>query len=124
MPDAQANLQAILRSPTYLLAEVDTEFLARPELRPVRLQLELLKPEMALVEQGVRSTIVLFGGTQIIERVAAQQRLDAAAAALKVSPQQAHKVNTSRLSMTVTSSQLEAPDVCRCSVLRQKFTAG
>ncbi|MDP6717392.1 MAG: prepilin peptidase, partial [Pirellulaceae bacterium] len=46
------NLQAILNSPTYHLAELDTDFLQRDELRPVRMQLELLKPEMALEEQG------------------------------------------------------------------------
>ena len=59
--DELKNLEAILHSPSYRLAEQDTEFLRRPELRPVRLQLELLKPEMMLEEQLVRSTIVVFG---------------------------------------------------------------
>lgn len=84
---AEQNLKAILSSPTYKLAEMDTDFLARPELRPVRLQLELLKPEMALHEQKVLSTIVLFGGTQVIERPAAERRLAAATKALEVEPQ-------------------------------------
>ncbi|MFQ5438270.1 MAG: lysine decarboxylase, partial [Paracoccaceae bacterium] len=53
------------RSPTYRLAFNDPEFLCREELRPVRLQLELLKPEMELEEAGVVSTIVLFGGARI-----------------------------------------------------------
>lgn len=53
------------RSPTYALAFADDEFLCRPELRPVRLQLELLKPEMALDEAGIDSTIVMFGGARI-----------------------------------------------------------
>lgn len=53
------------RSPSYRLAFADTAFLTREELRPVRLQLELLKPQMELDEQGVRSTIVLFGGARI-----------------------------------------------------------
>ena len=72
------DINAILDSPSYRLAEVDTEFLQRPELRPVRLQLELLKPEMLLEENRIRSTIVVFGGTQIIEREQAQLRLDEA----------------------------------------------
>ncbi len=53
------------RSPAYRLAFADDDFLCRPELRPVRLQLELLKPEMALNEENIASTIVLFGGARI-----------------------------------------------------------
>ncbi len=67
----EANLRAILGSPTYKLAEQDTALLARDELRPVRLQLELLKPEMTFNEQGIRSTVVVFGSTKIIEPTAA-----------------------------------------------------
>jgi len=55
------------RSPTYRLAWSDEEFLTRRELRPVRLQLELLKPEMTLAERGIRSTVILFGGARIPE---------------------------------------------------------
>lgn len=53
------------RSPAYRLAFADEDFLCRDALRPVRLQLELLKPEMLLDEQGIESTIVLFGGARI-----------------------------------------------------------
>ena len=56
-------------SPTYRLAFADDDFLCREELRPVRLQLELLKPEMALEELGITSTIVLFGGARIPDPV-------------------------------------------------------
>jgi hypothetical protein len=49
----------------YRLAFADPEFLMREELRPVRLQLELLKPELLMTEYGVESTIVLFGGARI-----------------------------------------------------------
>ncbi len=55
------------RAPAYRLAFSDDDFLCRDELRPVRLQLELLKPEMMLDEAGVKSTIVLFGGARIPE---------------------------------------------------------
>ncbi|MCB1390877.1 MAG: TIGR00730 family Rossman fold protein [Rhodobacteraceae bacterium] len=61
-------------SPTYRLAFADDDFLCRDELRPVRLQLELLKPEMAMNEAGVRSTVVLFGGA----RIPAPERKDSA----------------------------------------------
>ncbi|WP_299147469.1 TIGR00730 family Rossman fold protein [uncultured Tateyamaria sp.] len=53
------------RSPAYGLAFADDEFMCRDELRPVRLQLELLKPEMLMNEAGIESTIVLFGGARI-----------------------------------------------------------
>ncbi|XDA98298.1 TIGR00730 family Rossman fold protein [Sulfitobacter sp. LCG007] len=53
------------RSPAYRLAFMDEDFMCRQELRPVRLQLELLKPEMELDAHGIRSTIVLFGGARV-----------------------------------------------------------
>ncbi len=53
------------RSPSYKLAFTDDDFMFRDELRPVRLQLELLKPEILMEEFGVESTIVLFGGARI-----------------------------------------------------------
>ncbi len=55
------------RAPAYQLAYDDQEFLCRDELRPVRLQLELLKPELLMQEYGVESTVVLFGGARIPE---------------------------------------------------------
>jgi uncharacterized protein (TIGR00730 family) len=55
------------RSAAYRLAFADPDFIMRDELRPVRLQLELLKPELLMSEYGVESTIVLFGGARIPE---------------------------------------------------------
>ena len=52
-------------SPSYRLAFDDPDFLTRDELRPVRLQLELLKPEMALAERGIVSTVVMLGSARI-----------------------------------------------------------
>ncbi|QLF69232.1 LOG family protein [Peteryoungia desertarenae] len=52
-------------SPSYRLAYADDEFLCREELRPVRLQLELLKTEMILTEKQIKSTVVMFGGARI-----------------------------------------------------------
>jgi uncharacterized protein (TIGR00730 family) len=72
-PDAREDLERWdrqpdtpqTRSPSYRLAFSDGEFLTRDELRPVRLQLELLKVEMALAERGIRSTIVMLGSARI-----------------------------------------------------------
>ena len=53
------------QSPSYRLAFDDTDFLLREELRPVRFQLELLKPEMLLDEAGIGSTLVIYGSARI-----------------------------------------------------------
>ncbi|EAU46879.1 LOG family protein [Salipiger bermudensis] len=53
------------RAPSYRLAFADEEFLCREELRPVRLQLELLKPQLLMDEHQIGSTVVLFGGARI-----------------------------------------------------------
>ena len=55
------------RAETYRLAWNDPDFMTRRELRAVRLQLELLKPEMILAERGIRSTVILFGGARLPE---------------------------------------------------------
>lgn len=84
--EIEQNLSAILNSPSYRPAARDVEFLLRRELRPVRLQLELLKPEMMLEEAGVRSTIVVFGGTQVLPEADAHRKLEQARAKLEKSP--------------------------------------
>ena len=53
------------RAPAYRLAFADQDFLTREDLRPVRLQLELLKPQLIMDERGIETTIVLFGGARI-----------------------------------------------------------
>ncbi|NOS99557.1 MAG: TIGR00730 family Rossman fold protein [Phycisphaerales bacterium] len=79
MPPTHDQLcDAILKSPSYRLAEDDVDLLARHELRPVRLQLELLKPELIQQDHDIHSTIVVFGGARIMERGLAEQRLAAA----------------------------------------------
>jgi len=65
---------------SYRLAFTDAEFLLREELRPVRMQLELLKPEMVQDEQGIESTIVIFGSARVLPPDVAQQALTAARA--------------------------------------------
>ena len=84
--DLSSNLEAILKSHGYRQVEKDAEFLSRPELRPVRMQLELLKPEMLLAEHHISSTIVLFGSTQIIAPSEAKLRLANAMAAAAAAP--------------------------------------
>ena len=52
-------------SAAYRLAFQDNEFLLREDLRPVRFQLELLKPELLLDEAKIASTFVFYGSARI-----------------------------------------------------------
>jgi len=62
----------------YRLAFTDNNFLLREDMRPVRMQLELLKAELVQQEQGIESTIVIFGSARIVaEEVARAELVDA-----------------------------------------------
>ncbi|MEY2991946.1 MAG: hypothetical protein RI946_1340 [Pseudomonadota bacterium] len=53
------------RADAYKLAFADQDFLLRDDLRPVRFQLELLKPQIVMDEHAIQSTVVMFGGARI-----------------------------------------------------------
>jgi len=87
------------RSQSYSLAYADKDFLLRDELRPVRLQLELLKPELIQQENGIHSTIVVFGSARIPDADTATSQLQQAEALAKESPSNsalAHKVEIAK----------------------------
>src|SRR3546814_5965588 len=65
-------------SEAYELAFQDTEFLLREDLRPVRFQLELLKPQLLMDEAKIESTFVFYGSARIPEPEQVQARIDAA----------------------------------------------
>src|ERR1700761_7964444 len=52
-------------SSAYKLAFQDSEFLLREDLRPVRFQLELLKPELLLNEANIGSTFIFYGSARL-----------------------------------------------------------
>ena len=85
-PEREKLERALLRAPSYRRADQDLEFLDREELRPVRLQLELLKPELIQREEGIHSTIVVFGSSRLVEPAIARERLTNAEAALAREP--------------------------------------
>jgi len=102
--DEQANayrIAAIRKSTSYRQAHTDADFMGRDELRPVRLQLELLKPELIQDEQGVRSTVVAFGGTRVVERQHAQRLLETAKSALASDRDNAEKQRAVRIAENV-----------------------
>ena len=76
------NMEAILSSPSYSLAQDDRHLLDKPEMRGVRMLLELGKPELAFLADSITSTVIVFGGTQIVERPAAERRLSEARRAM------------------------------------------
>jgi uncharacterized protein (TIGR00730 family) len=73
--DHTLRLHTDSTSPSYIPADEDTEFLQREELRPIRIGLELLKPELIQHEEGVQSTIVVFGSARLQEPAAAKHAL-------------------------------------------------
>lgn len=73
-------------SPAYNLAFLDQDFLLRKDLRPIRLQLELLKPELELVHEQIETTIVVFGSARILEPAKAQKLLNKAKRAATLKP--------------------------------------
>jgi len=74
-PLAQERVQAILHGPSYRLADEDVDFLARDDLRALRLQLDYYKTQLQLEQHGVEHTIVVFGSTRITEPAAARRAL-------------------------------------------------
>ncbi len=84
LADAWAYLKAHtdagipLRPNAYRMAFVDPEFMARRETRGIRIQLELLKPDVDQQEQGINNTVVVFGSARFSSPETARQMLDAA----------------------------------------------
>jgi len=76
-------------SPSYRLAYDDLDFIMRDELRAVRLQLELLKPEIAQVEHNIQATVVIFGSARIHEPSRAELELQCAEQNLALNPDDA-----------------------------------
>jgi uncharacterized protein (TIGR00730 family) len=77
-PEADERIARIMASPSYRRADQDPDFMDLDELRGERLELEYLKAEIELRRQDIRSTIVVFGSTRLVEPAAARRKLEAA----------------------------------------------
>jgi uncharacterized protein (TIGR00730 family) len=101
-PDSEqrrALREAIMHGPAYRLAHEDVELLSHDDLRSLRLQLELLKPERELRRQGITSTVVVFGSARVSSQEEAQAGLadlEARRAAGQSGPQQAYELAAAR----------------------------
>ena len=86
LADAWAQLQAHaakglpLEPDAYRLAFADPEFLLRRETRGLRIQLEMLKPDLDQTQAGVENTIVVFGSARFPAPETAEAALAAARA--------------------------------------------
>ena len=84
--EEQQRLKDIMEHSSYKLAYLDTDFIRKEALRPRRLEMELLKPEMMLEEAGIKSTVVAFGGTQVAPREEGERLMAEAKAAVAKDP--------------------------------------
>lgn len=84
--DMTWRLLSILESPTYRLAEADMELLNHADLRPIRLQLELLKPELVLRQEHIHSTVVVFGSARVLDTDSADKEYANKAAQSRAKP--------------------------------------
>ena len=73
-----APTSAQTESEAYKLAFQDTDFLLRDDLRPVRFQLELLKPELLMNEANIASLFVMYGSARVPEPSKAAEMLERA----------------------------------------------
>ena len=101
----------------YRLAFTDTDFLLRDELRPVRMQLELLKPELVQREQGIESTIVIFGSARIQPPDQARSALAAAQADAERQPGDAAAASACRRAQTALAMSAYYEEAQRFSAL-------
>ncbi|MBA3056573.1 MAG: TIGR00730 family Rossman fold protein [Gammaproteobacteria bacterium] len=74
----QSNLGQALEADAYRLAFADPEFLLRRETRGIRFQLEMLKPDLDQAQQGIDSTVVVFGSARSASPETAQISLQQA----------------------------------------------
>ena len=84
--DDKKAVARLKRAKAYRVAYKDRDFLDSGYARPLRLQAELLKTEIGLREHSVKSTIVVFGGTRIVEPKVAAKKVTEAERAFRKNP--------------------------------------
>ena len=89
--DARAaeRVQTIMSNPSYRQPDHDLEFLNLDATRTIRLQIDYLKPELLLEQQGVQHAVVVFGSTRLEEPQAAHREVSRLRALLTQNPDDA-----------------------------------
>ena len=104
-PSDSDSFNPAAESSSYIPADRDTEFLQREELRSLRIGLELLKPELIQREEGIQSTIVVFGSARLQESSTAKHALHLAeedAARTPLDPTQRQRVAIARRQLALS----------------------
>ncbi len=91
MSKSDDSQSPLLSSPAYQRADSDMEFLQRDDVRAVRLQLEWFKPELIQQDEGIESTIVVFGSARLSEPATAKKHVDDLEHALAQDPENTEK---------------------------------
>jgi uncharacterized protein (TIGR00730 family) len=105
-------IDAIKNDPSYLQADLDADFLRKEEVRGVRLQIDYLKPELVLGEYGIENTIVVFGGTRIVEPDVARRTCDALESELDENPDDDELVRRLSIARRIESKS-KYYEICR-----------
>jgi uncharacterized protein (TIGR00730 family) len=95
------QIKTIMNDPSFEVAEEDKNFLYSDEARGVRLQLDYLKAEVKMQEQGIDHAIVVFGSARIVEFDSAIKKLKKIEKKLKRSP------HTDKLLSALSKAQSE-----------------
>ncbi len=96
-PDALKLIENIMSSPTYLVAELDSDFMNSYEARGIRLELDYLKTELAMAKFGILHTIVVFGSARIVEHKTAISQLHIIQKELSSNPKSKELISKMRI---------------------------
>jgi len=107
----------VLAQTAYRLAYLDDDFLLRRELRSVRLQLELLKPELMLHDEKVFSTVVVFGSARIHEPKVTAKELEEAKLALEKDPKNPKLIQAKKIAQSIHDKSSYYEDAVKLSKL-------
>jgi len=73
---APARVKTLLSSESYRQADEDINFLRHDESRGLRLQLDYSKAQRLLEQHDIHHTVVIFGGTRVVEPPAARHKVE------------------------------------------------
>jgi len=111
-------------SPAYRLGYADPEFIMRDELRPARLQLEFLKPDLLQKDRGIVATIVIFGSARIPAPEHAEALLATAEAAIQAKPDDPELQQAARTARSLAGKTRYYDEARRLAQLISEYELG
>ncbi len=107
--------------PAPLKAYEDLDFLKSDACRTARLQLEFLKPEVAMQEQRIESTIVLFGSARLLPPEVAEAELAGAEIAAAAEPGSAAVAERLRVARAMVAQSHYYTEARKLAQLASRF---